>query len=318
MDFRDYLRTKIIKNKDRILEFGPLVRPLFTKQQNPKIFFADVKSTDDIKKLYTSNDYLKSTGIIVDVDSIVDIDYVIKGDYKNTFKNIEKFDVVVLSHVVEHMPDILYFFDDILNVLKKDGKLVIIYPDAKYCFDHFRNGTSFIDAYDVYKNKKANYNGVFDFTYNVVHENDPSFFWNNMNVADKLPKNEFNKAISAYENAINGIMPDDVHFWPFSDHQFVKFLYDMDRAGLLKLKIDEFYRTQQNTQEFMIILSRKNNKDIQYDKYKEVLNLTNPNSSIAGLLNKNAVQEAEILDINKKYFAIKEEAERLKKDLLDI
>lgn len=276
MDFREHIRTKLLKKNDRILEFGPLNWPIVTKEHYPNVRYSDIRNSNEVKKLYASNDYLESTGIKIDVKSIVDIDYVIDDNYKKTFKGVEKFDAVILGHVIEHIPDIIFFFQDVMNVLKKHGKLIIIYPDARYCFDHFRNGTTFIDAYDVYENSKNSSKRVFDFVYNVVHENRPTFFWGDEGLNKILPKNKFDDALVSYEKAKNNELPDDTHFWPFADYQFVKFLYDMDRAGLLDLNIVDFYETQHNTQEFMIILSPKTKKSINYSKYQKILSTTHP------------------------------------------
>ncbi len=276
MDFRDHLRKKILKSSDRILEFGPLTRPIVTKATHPNIRFADIRSTEDIKKLYTSNTYLESTGISVDLNSIVEIDYVVKGSYEESFKGVEKFDVVILSHVIEHMPDIIFFFKDVMNLLKNNGQLILIYPDARYCFDRFRNGTSFIDAYSVYKDNKNSSDRVFDFVFNVVHENNPSFFWGNAKQNNILPKNDFKESLSIYDKVKKNELPDDTHFWPFADYQFIKFLYDIDRAGLLNLEIIDFYPTQENTQEFMIILKPNSGKSINHGSYIKILNKISP------------------------------------------
>jgi len=276
MDFREYARTKIIKKSDRILEFGPLNRPLVKKPDYSNIFYADIRSSEEIKELYTGNDYLESTGVQVDLDTIVDIDYVIKGTYKDSFKGVEKFDVIVMSHVIEHVPDIINFFQEVTGLLKRDGKLVIIYPDARYCFDHFRNGTTFVDAYNTYVEKHMNYNAVFDFVNNVVHENDASYFWNNESQNDILPTTSFDKTIEAFEDAKSDKLPDDTHFWPFADYQFVKFLYDLDRAGLSIFEISEFFGTQENTQEFMAVLKPKSQREIDKNTYTSLLNTLNP------------------------------------------
>jgi SAM-dependent methyltransferase len=276
MDFRKYVRTKLLKKNDRILEFGPLISPLVSRKDYPNIYFADIRSTEDIKKLYTSNDYLEATGLTVDIDLVAEIDYVVTKSYTETFKNEKKFDVVYLSHVIEHMPDVISFLKDVINILSKDGKLILLYQDARYCFDHFRNGTTFIDAYDVYENQSVNGKAVFDFTYNVVQENIPAFFWDASTVMDILPTNKFTSALKSYDKATANELPDDVHFWPFSDYQFVKFLYDMDRAGLLDFDISYFHETQLNTQEFMIVLTPKKSKSLNYDKYQKILSKISP------------------------------------------
>lgn len=318
MDFREYIRTNLLKKNDRILEFGPLIRPFVSKKDFPNTFFADVKSTEEVKKLYTSNDYLKATGVTVDIDSVAEIDYVIKDSYTRTFKNEKKFDVIYLSHVIEHMPDIISFFRDVVNILNKDGKLVLIYPDARYCFDHFRNGTTFIDAYDIYKNKAINGKAVFDFTYNVVHENNPAFFWEDDNVTSILPKNKFDDAIKSFDKAFENELPDDVHFWPFSDYQFVKFLYDTDRAGLLDFEISDFQETQFNTQEFMIVLTPKKKNTLKYKKYQDILSRISPSTKASSaikekqdLVNRIDRLEADAEEVKKATELVKNELESI-------
>jgi hypothetical protein len=276
MDFRQYIVKNKLKKQDRILEFGPLTRPTVTKKTHPNIRFADIRSSEEIKKLYTSNDYLESTGISVDLNSIVDIDYVVSGSYKDSFKGVEKFDKVILSHVIEHMPDIIFFFEDVMNLLKENGQLILIYPDARYCFDHFRNGTTFVDAYDVYRHTSNSSKRVLDFVFNVVHENNPNYFWGNPRQNNILPKNDFDDALMAYNKASKNELPDDTHFWPFADYQLVKFLYDLDRAGFLGLELLEFYPTQENTQEFMLVLTPKKKKTINFSQYKKLLNKIHP------------------------------------------
>lgn len=301
MDFREYARTKVIKKSDRILEFGPLNWPMVKKEDYPNTYYADIRNSDEIKKLYTGNEYLESTGIHIDIDTIVDIDYVIKGTYKDSFKGVEKFDVIVLSHVIEHIPDVVNFFQEVTGLLKKDGKLIIIYPDARYCFDHFRNGTTFVDAYNTYVDKHMNYNAVFDFTNNVVHENNPKFFWNDESQNDILPTTEFDKTLQAYKDAKSDKLPDDIHFWPFADYQFVKFMYDLDRAGLSSYTINEFYGTQENTQEFMAILKLKSSKTVDKKVYAELLNQHNPINKEIKYRNQNAKLSEDIQGLKREY-----------------
>jgi len=68
--FRPWLNN-IDLNK-RILEIGPLAWPNVKKEQTKNVFYADVRSTDDVKEYYKND---KS----VPQDKIVDIDYVIGG-----------------------------------------------------------------------------------------------------------------------------------------------------------------------------------------------------------------------------------------------
>lgn len=283
-----------VKKNDKIIEFGPLNKPLFYKNEFSGIKYADIRSTESIKELYKGNDYLKKTGIQVDVTQIVDIDYVVHDSYKKTFLG-EKFDIVYLSHVIEHIPNILYFFEDVSNILNKNGKLIIIYPDKRYCFDHFRNSASFRDAYATYKyGLKENARLTFDFAYNVVCENDAKKFWNDNKLSKFLSKNTIEDAQKNYEATLNDEIIDDVHIWPFSDFDFLKFIYEAQRSNLFPFKVEQFFSTQENSQEFMIILTKSSNQNHDFT-IKNLLDKYNPNIINNKLLDKEKL-EIELLN----------------------
>jgi hypothetical protein len=107
LNAREYTANYIKDFNSRILEFGPLNRCLLDRDKYKNYFFADIRSTEDIIKFYTSNQYLEDTGIKVDTNSIIDIDFVVKDSYKETFKDVEKFDYMIVSHVLEHIPNLL-------------------------------------------------------------------------------------------------------------------------------------------------------------------------------------------------------------------
>ena len=131
----------------------------------------------------------------------------------------------------------------------------IVYPDKRYCFDHFRTSASFRDAYAVFRNGGINNASmVLDFYYSVIPENNPYVFWNQDNILDHLPKGSYTNAVKHYEQALKGIKMDDVHYWPFTDMDFLKFLYDCIRAKLLPFSCISFQPCKQNDQQFMVAL----------------------------------------------------------------
>lgn len=308
--------TELVKDTNsRILELGPLNRCLLDRAKFKNYFFADIRSTKEIKDLYSGNRYLEKTGLSVDLDSIINIDFVIKKSYQETFKNIEKFDFVIVSHVLEHIPNLLDFFLDIQNILRTDGKLIIIYPDRRFCFDHFRVDSKFSSIYDVWvKGKKDVASQVLDFYTNVVPENDAVKFWNVENDIKMNEKEEHEKNLKAYKNSLKGNLEEDIHYWPFSDSAFIKFLYDCMTYKLFSFAIEKFIPTQQNTQEFLVVVSFKNQskrsvfeKNIkkaeeyfenEYYKIKDyklqIRDLENKNTS---LKDENAYTYSEIFDL---------------------
>lgn len=305
--FREY----IIKNTDknaRILEFGPLNRPIFKKSEFENVKYADIKSTDDIKKMYGGNEYLKKTGIRVDIDSIVNIDYVINKSYKEYFKNTEKFDVVLLSHVIEHMTDIINFFEDVAHIIKTNGKLIIIYPDKRFCFDHYRNSISFREALYLHENAKYKNYLKADFLSNVVKNNDPVTFWEDLktNICDKKKNTE------SFINALKG-SDEDVHYFPFDALSFYKFLIDMTQNNFLSLKIDEYFLTEVNTQEFLVILKKQDfdKKTIINEYYDNFNNLIEKNK----ILEHKTKYKQQVNNIIIQLEKLREENNYLKKEI---
>jgi hypothetical protein len=262
MDNRAFINEMIQYPDARILEIGPLNRPVICKEQFPRTLYCDIRSTEEIHKLYSGNDYLNLTGLHVDLDTIVNIDVVIKNGYAKTFENQPKFDYIIASHVAEHMEDIIGFLLDASDILCPKGRLCLIYPDQRYCFDHFRQEASFRDAYAVYRKGRAeNARMVLDFFYSGINVNDPFVFWKADHLRALLPRNDVSGAIAHYDCYLLGEAMDDVHYWPFSDRGFVKFLYDCARAGLFPYTCKDFHPTQENTQEFLTVLELNPHKN---------------------------------------------------------
>ena len=248
-----------ISNKEaRILELGPLTRPLLERKDYLNYFFADIRSTEEIRELYSGNKYLKETGISVEIEKIVEIDFVIKNGYKETFKGVEKFDYVIVSHVLEHIPNLLEFFVEIRKIMKENASLIIIYPDKRFSFDYFRTNTKFSDVYNVYiSDGKRVASQVLDFYTNVIPENDPVKFWD-LNKKVELfdgKKSKSKKNIETYEKVLKEKREDDVHYWPFSDFAFIKFLYESSIYNYLPYILSKFIPTQKNTQSFLVVLT---------------------------------------------------------------
>jgi SAM-dependent methyltransferase len=60
----------------------------------------------------------------------------------------ERFDYVIASHVIEHVPDMIGWLSEIANVLRPGGRLILAIPDRRYTFDVLRRETSLADLID--------------------------------------------------------------------------------------------------------------------------------------------------------------------------
>jgi len=250
---------------ERILEIGPLANPLI--EDFPNHHYLDIKDTEEVMLRYKDDSN-------VDKEKIVPIDFVLKNSYEETFKGIEKFDSVVSSHVFEHLPNPIFFFQDISKILKDNGKLIMLVPDRRFCFDYYRENSSFADMYLVYEEGiPYTKHLIFNHISRTCSEINSKVFWE----ADSLlkiaqfPDKEVFKTYDVFKENLNSF---DGHFWSLTDLSFLKIIYDMARFNLIPLKIKKFFPTAKFTNEFGVIFEK--NEKLTYDndektKYLEEL-----------------------------------------------
>jgi hypothetical protein len=123
------------------LEIGPLHAPI-CRRDTHNIKYIDVCNTEELKTRYTNDPN-------VPIENIVDVDYVWRGElYGNLIS--ERFDYVVSSHNIEHVPCLIAFLNSLSSCLKVGGKIYLAIPDKRYCFDHFKPESSIAEVLDAY------------------------------------------------------------------------------------------------------------------------------------------------------------------------
>lgn len=118
----------------KVLEIGPLDRPLVPRTGRNVVRYADVRSEEELRMAISNNPHR-------DPDAIVPLDYII-GERPLSEVINERFDCVVTSHVMEHVPDFLGYLKDIAGLLNPGGLLYADLPDRRYTFDIERPFTS--------------------------------------------------------------------------------------------------------------------------------------------------------------------------------
>jgi len=242
---------KNIPYDKRILEIGPLFKPNISKDKYKNAFYADIRSTEEIKYFYKDNPDVPN-------DRILNIDYIIKNSYSESFENIEKFDYIVATHVIEHIPQLISFFTDIATILNPKGKLCLSIPDKRFCLDHFRFPTSFSECYDLYtSDMKISKMRVLDNLISTSSNNDPVFWWQLPDSFKYFHDDNDRQtiAIEKYHEALkNDYIDMDIHFSVFTPESFLIFLFHMIDFYLLPFKCFEFDKTQFYTNEFNCVL----------------------------------------------------------------
>jgi len=91
-------------------------------------------------------DYLDAEGLrrkyaaaSVDLSAVEEVDYIADGrPMTEVIGERHRYDWIVASHVIEHVPNLVAFLIDCEALLKPGGSLVLAVPDKRCCFDILR------------------------------------------------------------------------------------------------------------------------------------------------------------------------------------
>lgn len=62
-----------------------------------------------------------------------------------------RFDTMIASHVLEHMPDLIGFLDSATRLMRPDGVISVALPDRRYCFDCLKPPTTTADLLEAHR-----------------------------------------------------------------------------------------------------------------------------------------------------------------------
>lgn len=253
MQRTDQILNKI--NRSGIgLELGPLSSPIVDKTQG-NIFYVDHMSTADLRKKYADEP--------VDLEKIVDVDYVLDSSLSKTFDD-RKFDYVIASHVIEHIPDMVRWLDDITSILKPGGVLSLVIPDKRYTFDITRQVSRPADVIGAYVDRLLTTNSatMYDFASEYRNEVYAGEIIANPNEDPSFKERRYSEK-EAYEmtklNA-SGREYVDSHCLVFTPYSFFEILKKLVSHDLLKLEVVSFHDTKPGEIEFFVSLRKPTKK----------------------------------------------------------
>jgi SAM-dependent methyltransferase len=232
-----------------ILELGAFAVPTFYKSE-ANIMYMDRSSTEELLM-----------SIVNDIDKksrVVPVDYVVKE--KNFSQHIPlKFSLVIANHVVEHIPDLINWFQNISAILKPNGLLFLSIPHKEYTFDKLRQLTSITEILRCYESNldAPTLYHVFDHMYfrRPILAKD---VWNN-NYKDLLKKGDFDCAKDALEHVKTqfSIRPYvDAHCSVFTCQSFLDISYELKNSGYIDLDVFSYKDVEKPYNEFFVVLKK--------------------------------------------------------------
>jgi SAM-dependent methyltransferase len=237
------------------IEIGPLSAPLVKKEEG-EIIYVDYASADFLKEQYKSDPN-------VNIHEIVEVDAIWGSNSLREATGTERrFDYVVASHVIEHVPDLITWLAEIHSVLKDDGKLCLAVPDRRFTFDYLRHESTLADLVDAYlrKARAPLPRMILDFCFLSRTVNVTDAWAGPLDVSSLVPMYEPEGAIRLARNAYETGVYHDVHCWVFTPKSFAELMVQSSDLGLINFCCDNFMSTEINALEFFVRMRPTDNR----------------------------------------------------------
>ena len=227
MDRRQILLQGLDIAATRGLEIGPLHNPILRRPE-ADVLYVDHVGTEALREKYGRDPH-------VDPGRIVEVDIVWSGGSLADACGERRFDYVVASHVIEHIPDVIGWLAQLKSVLHPSGTVRLIVPDRRYCFDYRRETST---AADMILAARAGAvvpgpRQILDFLLNIAPL-DVAAAWNGRAAAEPAPqRQEYEVAVATMEQALSQGNYFDVHCWVFTPLAFARLMRQLAAYGLL-------------------------------------------------------------------------------------
>lgn len=240
----------LIPDKTKILEIGPFANPCF-RAGTRKIRYLDVASTEDLRR--------QAQEWAFDDSRVPFIDYVWRGEPYHDLIGTE-FDVIVSSHCIEHQPCFLTHLENIRSVLRPHGRVFLIVPDKRFCFDHFRPESTIADVLEAFIEKRRHHTlrSVLQHRLLLTH-NEAEAHWRGEHGEDPLfasLSSGIGRRVLEFVRAppTDQIHPD-IHAWQFTPTSFRRLFTELADMALSPLGIERLYSTCRPSNEFYAVLA---------------------------------------------------------------
>lgn len=220
------------------LEIGPSHNPIAPKSSGYRVEIVDHLSAQDLKEKYKDHN--------LHLERIEEVDYVWSGEkLSDLVGKLNHYDWIIASHVIEHVPDLISFFQECEKLLIKGcGVLALVVPDMQYCFDCLSPFTSVGELLDAYQLKRSRPTpGQIFNHYSRVSLRNGAIAWSQTEQGKRSFAHDLSEASEMYKWAVNSSEYFDTHCWRFTPKSFELIINDLNELGIIGLSIHSSYET---------------------------------------------------------------------------
>lgn len=251
MEMRDKLLSGLQRAQLLGLEIGALNRPITRKSEGP-VIYVDHFDTNGLREKYR-NDPNVNVEAIVDVEAVWGVQTLAQ-----CIGETRKVDYVVASHVIEHVPDLITWLEEISAILTSTGELRLVVPDRRFTFDFFRNETRFCDIVATWmvRARRPQPQQIADHMLNVTQIDAAAAWRETPNPANRRAMFDFAGVRGVITDSLTNGTYHDVHCSIFTPASFAALMQDILHAGLTDFGCAFFHDTEPGQLEFIVAMKR--------------------------------------------------------------
>lgn len=226
---------KNLKLEKQGLEIGPLDKPIVPKK-GTGVLYADHLPTDKLRDKYRGHELVVN-------DRIQPVDIVVGPSGIKAAVGSRRFNYVLASHVIEHVPNPLGWFNEIHEFMEPGGILSLAIPDKRYCFDRLRDLTTATDWIGAWLQKatKPTPVQILDALSNEVSHDGNITWQEDIDPCGLTHAHHPREALRVALEALNSNEYRDVHCWVFTPSSFCNLLRRLSLYGLLNFCVADFH-----------------------------------------------------------------------------
>jgi hypothetical protein len=242
------------------IEFGPLSKPIIRSEEGD-IRYIDHASTAELREKYAvDNGY--------DQSEFVEISYAwSNGPLRNAIKDGTIFDYALASHVIEHVPNVIWWLSEVFSVLRDGGIFALAIPDGRYTFDCYRSTTTAAMLIDHWLGQLRGHSPqqVFDSYSQVIKvgvDEIKALFDGQGVVGERYYTPDF--ALKVARSASESSQYIECHASVFTPRSFLEIMKTLIGLGLVEAEVIDFYDTRRYGQEFICVMKKSTSRNVAF------------------------------------------------------
>jgi SAM-dependent methyltransferase len=244
----------------RILEVGPGYRPMTPKREGWNSFTTDHGTREELIAKYSSSRF-SSSGLPVHL--IEEVDFVWTAGPLEAAVPQElwgTFDACIASHLIEHIPNPLGFYNSMDKLIVKGGQLLLVVPDKRFTFDFFKPPSVTSEFVQAFFEKRTRHTKRTAFDIYVLNcKTSEAIAWRagtNLRDINFALKDGLSDGMAAYDKIDQSEDAPyvDYHGWVYTPSSFALAALETNALGLTPFNVDRSYPTEGC--EFYVGLSR--------------------------------------------------------------